>query len=256
MRRPLLVVVLGALTLAPAAEAAPPTLSGRQAASHVRTAIKQEFFNARTPRRPVCRRRARLRFSCRARWTDGFRRFSGRVVIYRTGLRTSPVDLYRISARSGGGRFLPVRRHREGGRIIVETRRARLGQLLRLTGTDDNTDIEIAAGPKVDPFPADEFEEPPPGTRYVAFGMRVRNRSRMRYDDTLGSGAKLVTTANITIGTAFARRCADLEAISVPPREVRIGCVVFAVPFGAVLRQIEYRANGGIGRETGVWALR
>lgn len=177
-------------------------------------------------------------------------------MIYRTGLRTSPVDLYRITARSGGGRFIPVRRHRESGRIIVETRRARLGQLLRLTGSDDNTDIEIAAGPKVDPLPAGEFEEPPAGTRYVAFGVRVRNRSRTRYDDTLSNGAKLVTTANTTIGTTFARQCTDLDSVSVPPREVRIGCVVFAVPFSAVLRQLEYRANGGFGRETGVWALR
>lgn len=257
VRRLLIVVALGALTFVSAAEASPPTLSKRTAIKHVRTAVKQEFFNARTPRTPVCRRRARLRFSCRARWTDGFRRFRGRVTIYRTGLRTSPVDLYRIRAKSGGGRFIRVRRHRARGRIIVEIRRTRLGRLLRLTGNDDDTDIEVALGPKVDPLPAGEFEEEaPPGSRYVAFGVRVRNRSPKRYDDSLSNGAKLVTAANTTISSTFVRLCSDADSVSVPPREFRVGCVAFAVPFNAVMRQVEFRASGGFGRETGVWVLR
>jgi hypothetical protein len=248
--------VLIALVLPAAAAAAPPTLSERQAIRHVRTAVKQEFFNARTPSRPRCRRVARLRFSCRARWTDGFRRYRGRVVIKSTGLRTSPVDLYGLRAVSGGSRFIRLERHRETGRIIVETRRARFGQLLRLTGAEDTTDIEIVASSIADPFPAGEFEEPPPGTRLVAVAIGVRNRSPVRYDDNLSNGAKLVTTGNTTISSILVRQCADSDAVSVPRGEVRIGCVGFAVPLGASVRQIEFRTNGGFGRETAVWRLR
>lgn len=199
---------------------------------------------------------SRLRFSCAARWTDGFRRYRGRVVVYRTGLRTSPVDLYRISAVSGGGRFIRRQRHRESGRIIVQTRRARLGQPLRLTGMEDTTDIEVVVGSIADPFPAVEFEEPPPGTRYVAVAIGVRNRSRVRYDDNLSNNAKLVTTSNTTIASTLVRQCADTDSVSVPRGEVRVGCVGFAVPLGAAVRQVEYRTNGGFGRETGVWRLR
>jgi hypothetical protein len=258
VKRLLVLGVLGTLALQPAAEAAPPTLSKRTAVRHVRTAVTQEFFNVRTTGRPRCRRVARLRFSCRARWTDGFRRFRGRVVVKRTGLRTSPVDLYGIRARSvaGTGRFARRERHRERGRIIVETRRARLGQLLRLTGSEDTTDIEIVVSSVADPFPPAEFEEPPPGMRYVVVAIGVRNRSRLRYDDTLSNGAKLVTTSNTTVASAHVRQCADTDAVSVPPREIRVGCVGFAVPLGAGVRQIEYRTNGGFGRETGVWRLR
>lgn len=256
MRRFLLLVTIALLALPAAATAAPPTLSKRQAVREVRTAIKQEFFNARTPRRPRCRRVARLRFSCRARWTDGLRRYRGRVVVYRTGLRTSPVDLYRIRAVSGGGRFIRRERHRESGRIIVETRRARLGQLLRLTGSEDTTDIEIVVSRIADPFPAEEFDEPPPGTRFVVVAIGVRNRSPLRYDDNLSNGAKAITTANTSISSTLVRQCADTDLVSIPRGEVRVGCVGFAVPFGASVRQVEYRANGGIGRETGVWSVR
>ena len=256
MKRLLLVCLLGCLVLAVAAEAAPPTLSKRKAVGHVRTAVKQEFFNARTPRRPRCRRVSRLRFSCLTRWTDGLRRYRGRVLVYRTGPRTSAVDLYRIRAVSGGSRYIRRQRHRERGRIIVETRRARFGQVLRLTGTEDTTDIELTVGALADPFPPAEFEEPPPGTRYVVVAIGVRNRSRLRYDDNLSSGAKLITTSNTTVSSTVIRQCADTESVSVPRGEVRVGCVGFAVPLGASVRQVEYRANGGFGRETGVWRPR
>ena len=256
MKRLLLLGLLGTLLLSTAAEAAPRTLSKREAVRHVGTAVKQEFFNARTLSRPRCRRTARLRLSCLARWTDGFRRYRGRVTVRRTGLRTSPVDLYRLRAVSGGGRFIRRQLHRESGRIIVETRRARLGQLLRLTGSEDTTDIEVVVGSIADPFPAAEFEEPPLGTRYVVIAIGVRNRSQLRYDDNLSSGAKLITTANTTIGSTLVRQCADGDSVSVPPREVRVGCVGFAVPLGASVRQLEYRASAGSGRETGVWRLR
>lgn len=247
---------LGLALLAPAAHATPPTLGKRTAVREVRMAVKKSFFNADITRGPRCRRATRLRFSCRVRWTDGFRRYRARVAIYRSGLRTSPVDFFRIRAVSGGARGVQRRRHRARGRIVVETRRARLGQTLRLTGSTDDTDIEVTVGPMSDPFAAGELEEPPVGTRYVAFVVSVRNRSSLRYDDSLSNGAKLVTTANTTLATTFVRRCSDTDAVNVPPREVRVGCVVFAVPFGAVMRQVEFRANGGFGRETGVWALR
>ena len=259
-RRSLTLALAGilALALAAGAGAAPPTLTKRQAVRHVRIAVMEEFFNAQVTGRPRCRRVRRLRFGCRARWSDGFRRFRGKIAVYRSGLRTSPVDFYRIRAVSvsGTGRFARRQRHRARGRIVVEIRRARLGETLRLSGTNEETDIEITAGPVVDPLAPDEFEEPPTGTRYVAITIGVFNRSPLRYDDTLGSGAKLITTANTAIATAFVRRCSDTDSLSVPPREIRVGCVVFAVPFGVVLRQLEFRTNGGFGRETGVWALR
>ena len=256
MKRLLLLGVLGALILPAAVEAAPPTISKREAVRHVRTAVKQEFFNTRVVRRPRCRRVARLRFTCLARWTDGFRRYRGRVAVYRTGLRTSPVDLYRIRAVSGGGRFIRRERHRESGRIIVETRRVRLGQTVRLTGSEDTTDVEVVVGAIADPFPAAQFEEPPPGTRYVVVAIGVRNRSPLRYDDYLSSAAKLVTTSHTTLASTLVGQCGDIDAISVPRGEVRVGCVGFAVPLGARVRQVEYRASGGIGRETGVWRVR
>ena len=255
MRRLLILGLLGALFLPVAAEAAPPTLSKRQAVRHVRTVVKQQFFNARTPRRPVCRRASRLRFRCSARFTDGFRRYRGRVTISRTGLRTSPVDLYRIRAVSGGSRYIRRELRRASGRIVVETRRTRVGQLLRLTGSDDTTDIEIVVGRIADPFPPAEFEEPPPGTRYVAVAVGVRNRSRTRYEDNLSNGMKLVTTAGTTIGSTLVSQCTDTDTVSAARGEVRVGCVAFAVPFGASLRQVEFRANGNSGRETGVWRL-
>jgi hypothetical protein len=256
VKRLLLLGVLGALILPAAVEAAPPTISKREAVRHVRTAVKQEFFNTRVVRRPRCRRVARLRFTCLARWTDGFRRYRGRVAVYRTGLRTSPVDLYRIRAVSGGGRFIRRERHRESGRIIVETRRVRLGQTVRLTGSEDTTDVEVVVGAIADPFPAAQFEEPPPGTRYVVVAIGVRNRSPLRYDDYLSSAAKLVTTSHTTLASTLVGQCGDIDAISVPRGEVRVGCVGFAVPLGARVRQVEYRASGGIGRETGVWRVR
>jgi hypothetical protein len=228
----------------------PPRLRKPQAIRDLRAAIRAEFkVRARSPR---CRRASRLRFACSARWAGALRRYRGTVVIRRTGLRTSPLDQYRIRARSTSS-FLRQRRHRASGRIVVNPRRALLGQTLRLLGTQDTTDIEVTAGPQVDPFPVGELNQPAAGTRFVAIPMRVVNRAGRSYADVLSKGAEIVTTDNTSIRATLAPGCPQL--INVPAGKARLGCVAFEVPFGVVGRQLEYRANSGSGRETGTWAL-
>lgn len=176
------------------------------------------------------------------------RRWRGRVVIRRSPPRVSPVDRYRIRA-VGRSRFLRTRRVRRRGRIVVETRRARLGEGLRLLGIGDGTEVVVTPSQYIDPFtPEFDFEEAAPGTRFVAVEMTIRNVGRGRFDDALD--AKLVLANNRALTNVFVSGCDGL--VDMAPRETRIGCIAFEVPTDVPIRQFEWSPDG-IGQETGVW---
>jgi hypothetical protein len=239
------------LTGVPATTGLPPRLTRRQAARDVKVAVRARF-GSRTGR-PKCKRSTRLRFSCRARWTDGTARYAAAVLIVRSGPRTSPIDRYRIKARSTGRRGR-ARVRRVRGRVLVSRRHARLGQTLRLVGMDETTDIEVTPGPLIEPFPADDLHRPPFGTRLVAIQLRITDRAKRGYGEALTMSTRLITSAKTLIAPTSVHGCTGF--VDVPSGSTRIGCVAFAVPDRLAASALEYRANARLGVELGTWTLR
>lgn len=239
-------IAAGALLAVPAGAEA-QTLTKSQAARATREAVRAEFDT--TARVISCKRASRLQRTCRARWRYILRRYTGTVAVRESGPRISPVIRYSISGK-GTGRYLGTRRVRRSGRVIAQTRRARLGQTLRLLG-NVGTDIEVTLGQYIDSFPAGEFEVPAQGTRYVGVPVTVTNKSSRRLDDSLSNGARLITTDGETLRARLVSTCTD--SISATKGESRQACVAFEVPFTTQIRQVEYQPSSGFGRETGVW---
>ncbi len=246
------VVVIAAAIAAMVAVAAPasartPILSHQQAVKNARLAVKQEY-RERTSR-PRCRARGRYRAVCRVRWHDGLRAFRGTVTVSRSrsGESVSPVDTYRIKA-TGTGEFVSRKRVNTRGRLIVETRKAHIGEALRLFGYDfDPTDIEVTPHGAVDPFvSSNEFSVPDDGTRFVAYPVTVRNIGSERFDGGL-YGFDMILTSGVKLDLASAVGCdADVD---MAPGETREACIVFEVPIGVGIQQLQFAP----GQETGIW---
>jgi len=231
-----------------------PTLKKSEAVSNAQAAIS-DIGNDSHDHRPRCMRTARLRFNCTVRWadSDGDYRWSLRIRIVRLGPDVSPVDQYRVTGNGFAAPGLPQLKNvrvDEQGRIFVDTRRAKLGQTLRLFGLRfvDPTDVAVTPSPFVDPFVSDnEFEQPAPGSRFVATSVLVTNVGGRRADSTLGS-SKLITTTADTIESASLSNCNT--SIDIPAQEQRRLCIAFELPYGATVRQLEW---GPGDEETGTW---
>lgn len=197
------------------------------------------------------------------RWRDrdGDYSWNLRITITRTDPAYSPVDLYRVTATGTVARDRRTiigerrRRVRESGRIIVDTRRARLGQTLPLAG-QEHALISVTASLPIDPVSTGEFDHPPPGTRYLGIALAIKNDGVGRFEDALRNGVRLVIAGGATINADVITEgeCAQ-GSVDVPAQDTRLACVAFPVPLGVVPRAFEYRPDSGYAPETGEWSF-
>lgn len=231
------------LAIAPSAHAS-KTLTKNQATAYVRTAIEDSLYKKLPARNISCKRKSRTRFTCRASWRSALSRTTASIRIRRTGTTISPIDTWSMRATTRS-KYSPTRRERDSGRFVIDTRRAKYGQTLRLLGFE--SDLEVTPSALIDPLvDPNEFNQPGPGARFVAVTFNVKNVGEDRYQgSTLSS--RLITATNLTIDTTWATNCPS--ELSMAPGEERVACAVFEVPFGARVRQMEFP----LGQETGVW---
>jgi Domain of unknown function (DUF4352) len=243
---PKIAAICFAAALVPAAaQGAPPQLTKTQASTYARQAIKTALYTNVSARQVACVSRGAMKQVCAVRWSSGLRKTTGTVTITRSGIDTSPVDTYRIAVVERG-KYSPTRRTVKNGRLVVETRTAKLGQPLRLLGYEDS-EVEITPGAYIDPYTStSEYDTPAAGSRYVAVPVTVKNVGADRSEGSL-YGARLVLTSGTTIDLAYVSGCD--RPTDMAPGETRVGCVAFEVPFGAVIQQLEIPG----GKETGVW---
>lgn len=241
---------------------AAPALSRAQAVPAARLAVS-DIGNDSERHRPRCSRVSASRFGCTMRWrdNDGDYSWNLRITITRTDPAYSPVDLYRVSGTGTVARDRRAiigetrRRVREIGRIIVDTRRARLGQTLPLVG-QDHALISVTAGSPIDPVPTGEFDQPPTGTRYLGVPLAIKNDGVGRFEDTLRNGARLVMADGATINADVitSGECRQ-GSVDVPANDTRLACVAFPVPLDVGPRAFEYRPDSGYAPETGEWSF-
>ena len=225
----------------------PATLSIKMAKKGSKQAVDGRLSLDRKTFRSSCRRRARLRVTCRARWEPAasFRRQRGTITIKRTGTRGSPTDSYRLLK---GGRTLR-------GTLKTATRRANLGSPLTLSADQDETTVRITVGRPVDNLPAREFSEPRPGTRYVGYPVTYVNTGDRPFTTFLANDSRVVLSSGQTLEPSSFGAAApcDQSDLLVPAGQQRVGCIVFELPFGAVPRLLEMNLDSRNSEETGQW---
>jgi hypothetical protein len=236
-------VLLALAILTPNAHAQSATFSKAQAAKAARLAVTQQ--QSATARGTTCTMRGRTKAVCRTFWYGATQTFRGTVTVRRAGTTISPVDTYWIKAtgraKDQDPTYVDVR-----GRLIVETRRARIGQTLRLFGASAG-DVEVTPGAAVDPFASSNpYFAPAAGTRYVAYPVTVRDRGTRRYEGSVAS-VDLILAGGIKREPSSVPGC-DGD-VNMAPGEVRQACVVFEVPVGAAIDHLQLT----VGEETGVW---
>jgi hypothetical protein len=243
MKSSLAAVLLALAILTPDAHAQSATFSKAQAVKAARLAVTQQ--QSATARGTTCTMRGRTKAVCRTFWYGATQTFRGTVTVRRSGAALSPVDTYSIKAigraKDQDPTYVDVR-----GRLIVETRRARIGQALRLYGPSAG-DVEVTPGAAVDPFTSSNpYFAPAAGTRYVAYPVTVRDRGTRRYSGSVAS-LDLLLTGGVKREPSAVPGC-DGD-VSMAPGEVRQACVVFEVPVGAPVDYLQLT----VGDETGVW---
>jgi len=240
-------VVLVGIGLSPNAWATVPKLSKATAVKQAQAAASS-VGNDSAEHRPQCSRVSALRFTCTMRWADrdGDYRWRIRITITRSGPEISPVDDYVVTGTGRGSaqvRFDRIK-VKERGRIVVDTRRAQLGQQLRLYSSsyfDPPKDLLVV--PTIASLPA---PGPPVIGTLVAVKAEIRNVGSRRVSDSFD--ARMILDDN-TAAPPYTTDGCDPD-FDIPGGETRSVCKSFDVPAGRAVKQVEWGPGSD---ELGIW---
>ena len=175
-------------------------------------------------------------------WT--YTRYRGTMTITRRGTELSPIDTFKARLR---GVATDADDILLAGRFTVATRRATVGQTLRLWD-EDETDFDVTMGPAIE-VAGTEDDAPRDGLRWVRFDVTMTHTGTGdgRAEPPL-SLARLVLGDGTAVDTSF-RVPGCSSALDLAPGDTRRACVAFEIPMSSTWNQIEWSA----GAETGVW---
>jgi hypothetical protein len=136
--------------------------------------------------------------------------------------------------------------------------RARIGEAITLSGTDDRLRMKVTLLEVVDPAPApDEFLAPARGNRFVAVRLRLENVGAVPYDDTPANGAVLIDRDDQQWEPSIIDAVEPgLGSPKIAPGHRRVGFITFEVPRKARPVVFQFTLDSGFGPETGEWRLR
>lgn len=226
----------------PAAAAGPPAMTLARAIVTTKNAVaSQEYARAR---HVMCRRRTPTRYRCATSW-DGH---TATVTITRTGLPSSWVTDYTIRVRQTGRLILGPRVTVHRGRFNTPTRYTTWGASLRLfPDSPQEQALDLVVDEPVPYTPADAYDQPPAGSRYVLAHVTASNPDHTRRARVSTVEYRLVMSDGTTAEATYAvNGCVSLD---VPAGESRAGCVAFQIPDSAIVRSIEFSGDA----ETGTW---
>jgi hypothetical protein len=137
---------------------------------------------------------------------------------------------------------------------------ARVGSTLTLTGNGTGEKMAVTVTRVIrHAQPADEFSTPDPGKRFYAVQFRLADTGTAAYSDSPSNGAAVVDAD----GQSYESTLYDVaECQSFPGTEniaagdKGIGCIVFEVPDGAKITEVQFTLDSGFGPGTGQWAVR
>jgi hypothetical protein len=136
---------------------------------------------------------------------------------------------------------------------------AKVGDTLGLRGTEGNSKLDVTVKKVVDPAqPADEYQEPGSGKRWVGAQFELVNTGSKAYADAPSNGAQVADTDGqrfqATIGDITAGPSMTAET-KIAPGGKALGWIVFEVPKNVKLSEVQFAMDSGFADQTGQWKI-
>ena len=136
---------------------------------------------------------------------------------------------------------------------------ASVGDTITLHGNDPGLKMAVTVTKIISHAqPADEFSSPGAGKRFYAVQLKLANTGSAAYSDSPSNGAQVVDSDGQSYDSTFSTvaGCQEFPGTeNIAAGETGIGCVVFEVPTGAVIRKIQFTLDSGFAPATGQWTV-
>ena len=107
--------------------------------------------------------------------------------------------------------------------------------------------------------PASSFDDPDTGDRLVAVQFRLTDTGSAAYSDSPSNGAAVVDASGQSYQSSFnnAVNCPSFPGTeNIAAGASGLGCIVFEVPQAAVITEVQFTLDSGMGPQTGQWDVR
>jgi hypothetical protein len=137
---------------------------------------------------------------------------------------------------------------------------AKVGSVITLAGNDSGEQMAVTVV-KVwrDAQPASDFDTPQSGDRLYAVQFRLRDTGSAAYSDAPSNGA-VVTDAKGQSYQSSLDNAAECQSFpgteNIAAGASGLGCIVFEVPVKAVITEVQFTLDSGMGPQTGQWDVR
>lgn len=136
---------------------------------------------------------------------------------------------------------------------------AKVGDTLTLHGMEQGSQLDVTIKKWADPAtPADEFTTPEAGKRWVAAQFLLTNTGKKTYADAPSNGAQALDGDGQRFDTTFGDVTAGPSMTTdakVPPGGKALGWIVFEVPKGVKVSDVQFAMDSGMSDESGQWKI-
>ena len=137
---------------------------------------------------------------------------------------------------------------------------AKVGSTITLSGNDSGEQMAVTVT-KIyrHAQPASDFDDPSSGDRLVAVQFRLDDTGSAAYSDSPSNGAAVVDAKGQSYQSSLndAANCPSFPGTeNIAPGQSGLGCIVFEVPQAAVITEVQFTLDSGMGPQTGQWDVR
>jgi Domain of unknown function (DUF4352) len=140
------------------------------------------------------------------------------------------------------------------------SRSARIGSAITLAGNSTGEQVAVTVVRVFrHPQPATQFDAPDAGDRLYAVQFRLTDTGSAAYSDSPSNGTAVVDASGQSYESSSddAAGCDSFPGTeNIAAGSSGLGCVVFEVPKAAVITEVQFTLDSGMGPQTGQWDLR
>jgi hypothetical protein len=137
---------------------------------------------------------------------------------------------------------------------------AKIGSVITLTGNSAGEKMAVTVTRVFrHAQAATQFDTPQQGDRLYAVQFRLTDTGSVAYSDSPSNGAAVVDAAGQSYQSAFdnAAECDSFPGTeNIAPGASGLGCIVFEVPQTAIITEVQFTLDSGMGPQTGQWDVR
>ncbi|MFE0727933.1 DUF4352 domain-containing protein [Streptomyces antibioticus] len=137
---------------------------------------------------------------------------------------------------------------------------AAVGDTLSLKGMEDGERLDVTLKKFLPTAqPADEFNQPSDGKRWVGVQFELVNTGSKVYADAPSNGAKVADSEGQRFDSWFGEIAAGPQMstdVSLPKGEKALGWIIFQVPKASEIVTVQFAMNSGFSNQTGQWSVK